>query len=218
MADSKSDNGTIELDDNSLDLESVADNAKKVDGIYAVDQYVSKKYNDTDIKKDDDVEEALNVRDGAQYKLMDWDSDGDVDWVVVSSANYYKVEKANSKRVTVVAMKDEGDYETQDKSDSWTWKLDDITEIGGVKYNFKAEDLEEGDIVEVTYTVAYDKGEKDEVVTANVSVVDPEAKSLDKVSTKGGLTLTFDDEEIAVAENNLQADTIVPANPAIYRH
>lgn len=217
MADSKSDNGTIELDDNSLDLESVADNAKKVDGIYAVDQYVSKKYNDTDIKKDDDVEEALNVRDGAQYKLMDWDSDGDVDWVVVSSANYYKVEKANSKRVTVVAMKDEGDYETQDKSDSWTWKLDDITEIDGVKYNFKAEDLEEGDIVEVTYTVAYDKGEKDEVVTANVSVVDPEAKSLDKVSTKGGLTLTFDDEEIAVAENNLQADTIVPANPAIYR-
>ena len=217
MADSKSDNGTIELDDTSLDLESVADNAKKVDGIYAVDQYVSKKYNDTDIKKDDDVEEALNVRDGAQYKLMDWDSDGDVDWVVVSSANYYKVEKANSKRVTVVAMKDEGDYETQDKSDSWTWKLDDITEIGGVKYNFKAEDLEEGDIVEVTYTVAYDKGEKDEVVTANVSVVDPEAKSLDKVSTKGGLTLTFDDEEIAVAENNLQADTIVPANPAIYR-
>ena len=196
MADSKSDNGTIELDDNSLDLESVADNAKKVDGIYAVDQYVSKKYNDTDIKKDDDVEEALNVRDGAQYKLMDWDSDGDVDWVVVSSANYYKVEKANSKRVTVVAMKDEGDYETQDKSDSWTWKLDDITEIDGVKYNFKAEDLEEGDIVEVTYTVAYDKGEKDEVVTANVSVVDPEAKSLDKVSTKGGLTLTFDDEEI----------------------
>ena len=217
MADSKSDNGTIELDDTSLDLESVADNAKKVDGIYAVDQYISKKYNDTDIKKDDDVEEALNVRDGAQYKLMDWDSDGDVDWVVVSSANYYKVEKANSKRVTVVAMKDEGDYETQDKSDSWTWKLDDITEIGGVKYNFKAEDLEEGDIVEVTYTVAYDKGEKDEVVTANVSVVDPEAKSLDKVSTKGGLTLTFDDEEIAVAENNLQADTIVPANPAIYR-
>ena len=217
MADSKSDNGTIELDDTSLDLESVADNAKKVDGIYAVDQYISKKYNDTDIKKDDDVEEALNVRDGAQYKLMDWDSDGDVDWVVVSSANYYKVEKANSKRVTVVAMKDEGDYETQDKSDSWTWKLDDITEIDGVKYNFKAEDLEEGDIVEVTYTVAYDKGEKDEVVTANVSVVDPEAKSLDKVSTKGGLTLTFDDEEIAVAENNLQADTIVPANPAIYR-
>ena len=220
MADSKSDNGTIELDDNSLDLESVADNAKKVDGIYAVDQYVAKQYNGEKLNgKDDDkkVEAALNVRDGAQYKLMDWDSDGDVDWVVVSSANYYKVEKANSKRVTVVAMKDEGDYETQDKSDSWTWKLDDITEIGGVKYNFKAEDLEEGDIVEVTYTVAYDKGEKDEVVTANVSVVDPEAKSLDKVSTKGGLTLTFDDEEIAVAENNLQADTIVPANPAIYR-
>ena len=217
MADSKSDNGTIELDDNSLDLESVADNAKKVDGIYAVDQYVSKKYNDTDIKKDDDVEEALNVRDGAQYKLMDWDSDGDVDWVVVSSANYYKVEKANSKRVTVVAMKDEGDYETQDKSDSWTWKLDDITEIGGVKYNFKAEDLEEGDIVEVTYTVAYDKGEKDEVVTANVSVIDPEAKSLDKVSTKGGLTLTFDDDEIEVAQNYEKGDTIVPANPAIYR-
>ena len=219
MADSKSDNGTIELDDNSLDLESVADNAKKVDGIYAVDQYVSKKYNDTDIKKDDDVEEALNVRDGAQYKLMDWDSDGDIDWAVVSSANYYKVESANSKRVTVVSMTtgEDDDFETETKSNSQTWKLDDITEIDGVKYNFKAEDLEEGDIVEVTYTVAYDKGEKDEVVTANVSVIDPEAKSLDKVSTKGGLTLTFDDDEIEVAQNYEKGDTIVPANPTIYR-
>ena len=219
MADSKSDNGTIELDDNSLDLESVADNAKKVDGIYAVDQYVSKKYNETDIKSDKNVEAALNIRDGAQYKLMDWDSDGDIDWAVVSSANYYKVESANSKRVTVVSMTtgEDDDFETETKSNSQTWKLDDITEIDGVKYNFKAEDLEEGDIVEVTYTVAYDKGEKDEVVTANVSVIDPEAKSLDKVSTKGGLTLTFDDDEIEVAQNYEKGDTIVPANPTIYR-
>ena len=218
-ADSKSTNGTIELGESKLDLDSVAANASTTEKIYAVDQFVSKSYNGEKIGEKDDkkVEKALNVRDGAQYKLVDWDSDGDIDWAVVSTANYYKVESVNAKRATVISMKSGDDFESQTKSDSQTWKLDDITEIDGVKYNFKAEDLKQGDIVEVTYTVAYDKGEKGQVVTAKVSKVDADNKKLDKVSTKGGLTLTFGGEEIKVAQNQDKADTIVPANPSTYR-
>ena len=218
MADSKSTNGTIELGETSLDLDAVAANASEATAKYAVDLYVANEYNETEIKKAEDVEEALNIRDGAQYKLMDWDSDGDIDWVVASQANYFKVETANSKRVTVVSMKTGtgDDFETETKSNSQTWKLDDTTEIDGVDYKFVTEDdLAEGDIVEVTYTVSSDDDE--ELVTATITKVEAEAKSLDKVSTKGGLTLTFDDEEIAVAQNYEVGDTIVPANPAIYR-
>ena len=218
MADSKSDNGEIVLGEETLDLDAVADN-KKYAQQYAVDQYVANEYNGYEMDSAKNVEKALNVRDGAQYKLMDWDSDGDIDWVVVSSANYYKVENVNSKRATVVSMVDDGDFEYQTKSTSEVWELDGLTDTDNskIKYDYKAEDLKEGDIVEVTYTVAYDKSEKAQVVTATVSKVEAETKSLDKVSTKDGLTLTFDDEEIKVAENNAVGDTIVPANPRIYR-
>ena len=218
MADSKSDNGEIVLGEETLDLDAVAANASEATAKYAVDLYVANEYNETEIKKAEDVEEALNVRDGAQYKLMDWDSDGDIDWVVASQANYFKVETANSKRVTVVSMKTgtDDDFETETKSNSQTWKLDDTTDIDGVDYKFVTEeDLAEGDIVEVTYTVSSD--DDAELVTATITKVEAETKSLDKVSTKGGLTLTFDDEEIAVAQNYEKGDVVVPANPAIYR-
>ena len=220
MADSKSDNGTIELEDTSLDLATAASNASKIKtNPYFVDQYVINNYNNVKVGDDGDLEEALNIRDGAQYKLMDWDGDDEADWVVVSTANYYKIETINSKRATVVSMQTgTGDaFESETKSNSEVWKLDGITTIDGNKYNFTAEGLEEGDIVEVTYSVAYDKGEKAAVATATVSKLDPETKSLDKVSTKGGLTLTFDDEEIKVAQNYNEGDVMVPANPATYR-
>ena len=220
MADSKSDNGTIELEDTSLDLATAASNASHIkSNPYFVDQYVTNNYNNVKVGDDGDLEEALNIRDGAQYKLMDWDGDEEVDWVVVSTANYYKIETINSKRATVVSMQTgKGDaFESEIKSNSETWKLDGITTIDDNKYNFTAEDLEEGDIVEVTYSIAYDKGEKAPVATATVSKLDPETKSLDKVSTKGGLTLTFDDEEIKVAQNYNEGDVMVPANPATYR-
>ena len=219
MADKKDDNGEIVLGEETLKLESVADNANVAQKEQAVDQYLYKGYHGETKLDKKKVEKALNVRDGAQYKLVDWDSDGDVDWVVVSTANYYKVENANSKRVTVVSMSTKGDFETSTDSTKETWELDGLTDTDNskIKYNYKAEDLKEGDIVEVTYTVAYDKSEKAQVVTANVSKVEAETKSLDKVSTKGGLELTFDDEVIKVAQNVEAGDTIVPANPRTYR-
>ena len=216
MADKKDDNGEIVLGEETLKLESVADNAKVAEKVQAVDQYLYEGYHGETKLSDEKVEKALNVRDGAQYKLVDWDSDGDIDWVVADTANYYKVEAVNSTRLTVSAMK-AGDEEKETASDSQTWKLNDLTEINKVKYDFKTEaDLAEGDIIEVTYTTAYNKGEKEEVVTATITKVEADTAELDKVSTKDTLELTFDGEVKKVAEANDKGDVVVPANPKTY--
>ena len=224
-ADAKSDNGTIELGESKLDLGSVADNAKKVSAKNTTETtqttYLSsEKYNGESVDKDKNVEKALNIRDGAQYKLMDWDSDGNIDWIVVDEANYFKVESANSKRLTVTSMKSstkDGDEETQTGAETQTWKLDDLNDEKNYKVKFVApEGVKEGDILEVTYKTAYDKGEKCEVVTATATVVDAENQELDKVSTKNNLVLTFNGETKQLAQNNDKADTIVPANPTKY--
>ena len=224
-ADAKSDNGTIELGESKLDLGSVADNAKNVSAKNTTETtqttYLSsEKYNGESVDKDKNVEKALNIRDGAQYKLMDWDSDGNIDWIVVDEANYFKVESANSKRLTVTSMKSstkDGDEETQTGAETQTWKLDGLNDEKNYKVKFVApEGVKEGDILEVTYKTAYDKGEKCEVVTATATVVDAENQELDKVSTKNNLVLTFNGETKQLAQNNDKADTIVPANPTKY--
>ena len=226
-ADSKSDNGTIELGESKLDLKSVADNAAKVTAMNTtatpLTTYLSKvKYNGETVTKGKEVEKALNVRDGAQYKLMDWDSDGDIDWVVVDEANYFKVESASSKRVTVTSMKSsdkDGDEEKQTASETQTWKLDGLNDKKDYKVKYEVpEGLKEGDILEVTYKTAYDKGEKCEVVTATVKVVDAENHELDKVSTKNHLVLTFDGETKQLAQNKVEGDIIVPKNPTKYEN
>lgn len=225
MADKKDDNGTIELGDSKLDLKSVADNAGKVKmanttntGIFT---YLSNdKYNDVELPKKDPekkVEKALNVRDGAQYKLVDWDSDGDIDWIVIDEANYYKVESVNSKRLTVSSMKKTEDEEKSDASETKTWKLDDLNDEKDYKVKVVTpDDLKEGDVIEVTYKTAYDKGEKDEIVTATVTKVEADTHELDKVSTKDNLVLTFDGETMELAQAKAKGDIIVPANPSKY--
>ena len=226
MADKKDDNGTIELGDSKLDLKSVADNAGKVQmanttntGIFT---YLSNdKYNGVELPKKDPekkVEKALNVRDGAQYKLVDWDSDGDIDWIVIDEANYYKVESVNSKRLTVSSMKKTEDKEEKsDSSETKTWKLDDLNDEKDYKVKVVTpDDLKEGDVIEVTYKTAYDKGEKDEIVTATVTKVEADTHELDKVSTKDNLVLTFDGETMELAQAKAKGDIIVPANPSKY--
>ena len=216
MADSKSENGEIVLGEETLKLDSVADNANDAEKVQSVDQYLYEGYHGEKKLDDKKVEKALNVRDGAQYKLVDWDSDGDIDWVVADTANYYKVEAVNSTRLTVSSMK-VGNEEEETNSNTQTWKLNDLTEIDKVKYDFGTEeDLAEGDIIEVTYTTAYDKGEKAEVVTATITKVEADTAELDKVSTKDTLELTFDGEVKKVAEANDKGDVVVPANPKTY--
>ncbi len=227
MADKKDDNGTIELDgDVSLDLESVADNAKEAKFTAQnpeVVTFLGGELNTVTVKDDKSVEKALNVRNGNQYKLVDWDSDGDVDWVVVDQANYYKVESVNSKRLTVSSMKADKALDSDKDDESKTWKLDDLEKVGknaadkDVKIKYVApDDLEEGDVIEVTYKIAYDKGEKAQVITATATKVEADTAELDKVSTKDDLELTFDGEVSKIAQNAAFGDVIDPANPDKY--
>ena len=218
MADSKDDNGEIVIGEETLKLDSVADNANDAEKVQSVDQYLYEGYHGETKLDDKKVEKALNIRDGAQYKLVDWDSDGDIDWAVVSTANYYKVDSVSSKRLTVSYMDTKGkDEEENTTSKTLTWKLDDLNDEKDYKVKVEApEDLAEGDIIEVTYTTAYDKSEKAEVVTATVTKVEADTHELDKVSTKDNLVLTFDGETMELAQNKEVGDTIVPANPSKY--
>ena len=221
-ADSKSENGEIALDEETLKLESVADNAKQLAKANTTETglttYLSKdEYNGEKIGDKKNVEKALNVRNGAQYKLMDWDSDGDIDWVVVDQASYFKVESVNSKRLTVSAMKADSKLQSKAEDESKTWKLDDLNDEKDYKVKYEVpEDLEEGDVIELTYKVAYDKGEKCEVITATATKVEADTAELDKVSTKDDLELTFDGEVNKIAQNAAFGDVIDPANPDKY--
>ena len=221
-ADSKSTNGTIELGESKLDLKSVAANAKNLAKANTtktgLTTYLTKEsFNGVETTTDKKVEEALNVRNGAQYKLVDWDSDGDIDWVVVSQANYYKVESVNSKRLTVSTMSTKNSEETSTDSVTATWKLDDLNDKSDYKVKYEApEDLKEGDVIEVTYKTSYVKSEKCEVVTATIKKVEANSHELDKVSTKDTLQLTFDGDVMKIAQNKNEGDVIVPANPTTY--
>ena len=222
MADSKDDNGEIKLDETTLKLESVADNAKELSKENTtktnLTTYLSKdEYNGEKIGDKKNVEKALNVRTGAQYKLVDWDSDGDIDWVVVDQASYFKVESVNSKRLTVSAMEADKKLDSDKDDKSVTWKLDDLNDEKDYKVKYEVpEDLEEGDVIELTYKVAYDKGEKCEVITATATKVEADNAELDKVSTKDDLELTFGGEVSKIAQNAAFGDIIDPANPDKY--
>ncbi len=224
MADKKDDNGTIEMGETSLKLDSVADNAKVVkhsDEVAEVVTFAGKELNTVKIEKAKDVEKALNVRNGMQFKLMDWDSDGDIDWIVVDEARYYKVESATSKRVNVTSMKGSNLMSDMD-SKTETWKLDENEKLGkneagkDIKIKYEVpEGLKEGDIVEVTYKVTYEG--KAQLITATVKTVDADNQKLEKVGTKDGLTMTFGDKEVKVAQNAQYGDVIVPKNPEKYK-
>ena len=222
MADKKDDNGEIVLGEETLKLESVADNAKELSKENTtktnLTTYLTKdEYNGEKIGDKKNVEKALNVRTGAQYKLVDWDSDGDIDWVVVDQASYFKVESVNSKRLTVSAMKADSKLQSKAEDESKTWKLDDLNDEKDYKVKYEVpKDLEEGDVIELTYKVAYDKGEKCEVITATATKVEADTAELDKVSTKDDLELTFDGEVSKIAQNAAFGDIIDPANPDKY--
>ena len=222
MADSKDDNGEIKLDETTLKLESVADNATQLSKENTtktnLTTYLSKdEYNGEKIGDKKNVEKALNVRTGAQYKLVDWDSDGDIDWVVVDQASYFKVESVNSKRLTVSAMEAAKNLDSDKDDKSVTWKLDDLNDEKDYKVKYEVpKDLEEGDVIELTYKVAYDKGEKCEVITATATKVEADNAELDKVSTKDDLELTFGGEVSKIAQNAAFGDVIDPANPDTY--
>ncbi len=156
----------------------------------------------------------LRVKDGDQFKLFDWDSDGDVDFVVRDTAKYAKVEDITTKRIVLASIesrKNDGDSQKEESNSTRTIALnaDDLV--------VNAEGIEEGDIVEITVdSRVYTKADE-EVVTISVAAVDPEVKALTKVSTKGDLASFFDGEEYSVANGNFY-DLIEAEDPEDYKY
>ncbi len=178
MDDEKT-NGSIETADIDVDLDNVQNYTK--DG---------KLYGKLMDKKD--VEKALNVKNSTKYNLIDWDSDGSVDYIDATTYEYYEVDSVTKTKVRLkgfdgkVAMTLDVDGETDDV------KIDDK------KYTVKAElptDLKEGDIIEVSMNNVAAK--KELISNWTVKVVEPETKDVTEVDTKKGVE--FDDELIKVA-------------------
>ena len=172
MDDEKS-NGSIETDSIDVDLDNVQ-NSKLSD------------------KK---IEEALNTKNSTKYKLIDWDSDGSVDYIDETTYEYYEVDSVSKNKVRLkgfdgkVVMTLDTDGETED------------VKIGDKKYTVKAElptDLKEGDIIEVSMKNVAAK--KELISNWTVKVVESETKDVTEVDTKKGVE--FDDELIKVADKD----------------
>ena len=170
MADSKTD-GTLKFDDNELDVDS-------------------KNY--TDDKKG--YEDYLNTKNSSQFKLIDWDSDDQVDYIVEDYTYYAKVVSVTSKKLKVADF--DGDTYTLDlDGDAVDYEIvDGITLKGDLPA-----DLEKDDIISITGDTVWNKKVTEATVTLTIEVVEPETKELTDVDSKD--KAWFDDEKIEVADN-----------------
>ena len=142
-----------------------------------------------------EIEENLNVKNSNKYKLVDWDSDGSVDFITTSTYEYYEVDSVSKNKVRLkgfdgkVAMTLDTDGETED------------VKIDNKEYTVKAElptDLKEGDIIEVSMNNVAAK--KERISNWTVKVVESETKDVTEIDTKKGVE--FDDELIKVADED----------------
>ena len=137
------------------------------------------------------VKDALQTKNSASYRVVDWDSDGTADFVVGDIYKYYEVKAVTSKTVRLGGF---------DGKTEFVLDLDGETDvkIDGQDYTVKAElpdDLAEGDVLQVSTedVVAKKKIES----TWTVEKVEPETKEITSISSKKGVE--FDDELIDVA-------------------
>ena len=140
---------------------------------------------------EDDVKDAMQTKNSASYRVVDWDSDGAADFIVGDIYDYYKVDAVTNKTVRLVGMNDEKFVLDKDGETD--------VKIGEQDYTITAEfpdDLEEGDIIQVSKSDVV--GKKKIASTWTIEVVEAETKELTKVDTKKGAY--FDDELIHDAE------------------
>ena len=166
-------------------------------------------------------DELLRIKDGDQFKLFDWDDDGDLDFVVKDTAKYAIVEDVTAKRVVVASIDEKGDDSHRGAFAAKAEQTADNTSVslklGESDLVVNADGVEEGDIVEITVdSRVYTKAD-DEVVTITLTKVEPDAHKLTKVSTKGTLAPFFDGEEFFVAEGGFW-DLTEAKDPEDYKY
>ncbi len=193
-----------QTDDSISGFQNNWNGAKRVDRVYDL----NKGHKDGVNAKD------LRIKDGDQFKLYDWDSDGDVDFVVRNTAKYAMVEDITAKRLVIAGINEDKDADKAAKDgDNTTTSL----KLGESDLVINAEGIEEGDIVEITVdSRVYTKAD-DEVVTISVNKVEPDTHKLTKVSTKGDLASFFDGEEFYVANGGFW-DLTEAKDPEDYKY
>ena len=145
-----------------------------------------------------DVEDALETKNSASYRVVDWDSDGTADFITGDIYKYYEVKSVTSSKIRLGGF---------DGRTEFVLDLDGETdvEIDGQDYTVTAEfpdDLEEGDVIQVSTDEVVGKKKIDSTWT--VEKVEPETKEITSISSKKGVE--FDDELINVADEKYSFD------------
>ena len=145
-----------------------------------------------------DVEDALETKNSASYRVVDWDSDGTADFITGDIYKYYEVKAVTSKTIRLGGF---------DGKTEFVLDLDGETdvEIDDQDYTVTAEfpdDLEEGDVIQVSTEDVVGKKKIDSTWT--VEKVEPETKEITSISSKKGVE--FDDELINVADEKYSFD------------
>ena len=157
---------------------------------------------DSDINWGDDhmaeseVEDALETKNSASYRVVDWDSDGTADFITGDIYKYFEVKSVTSKTVRLGGF--DGRTEFVLDLDGETTGVD-IGDDNGDAYTIVAEfpdDIAEGDIIQVSSDEVV--GKKEITSTWTVEIVEPETKEITSISSKKGVE--FDNELIHDAE------------------
>ena len=161
-----------------------------------VDDYI-KWGNDNDSHlSESTVEDAMQTKNSASYRVVDWDSDGTADFVVGDIYKYYEVKSVTSKTVRLGGF--DGRTEFVLDLDGETTGVD-IGDGNDDVYTIVAEfpdDIAEGDIIQVSSDEVV--GKKEITSTWTVEIVEPETKEITSISSKKGVE--FDNELIHDAE------------------
>ena len=166
------------------------------------------KWGDSNLSKST-VEDALQIKNSASYRVVDWDSDGTADFITGDIYKYYEVKSVTSSKIRLGGF---------DGKTEFVLDLDGETEdvdIGGQDYTIKAEfpdDIEEGDIIQVSTDEVV--GKKTINSTWTIEVVEPETKEITSISSKKGVE--FDDELIHDAERYNKVDYFFEGTDDIY--
>ena len=161
-----------------------------------VDDYI-KWSNDNDSHlSESTVEDAMQTKNSASYRIVDWDSDGTADFITGDIYKYYEVKSVTSSKIRLGGF--DGRTEFVLDLDGETTGVD-IGDENGDAYTIVAEfpdDIEEGDIIQVSSDEVV--GKKEITSTWTVEIVEPETKEITSISSKKGVE--FDNELIHDAE------------------
>ena len=136
---------------------------------------------------DEDMIEDWN--DGYTFTLIDWDNDGEIDWVIDTARDYGTVENLTSSKVMIkvdgkkYTLDLDGDETTKFACD-WSREHDYTVEL----------DAEEGDIVEITVDHNFECA-----LTINITAVESTEMEFTKWNSKGDRY--FDDEVMTDASD-----------------